>query len=140
MKDVMVLYEMGFPAIAFSSETIPIKGTNGNFVLELVKELKERFEHVMLFLDNDTTGKTETTKLCRHLNIKSILIPDKEPKDISDYVQKHNLRKAKKLVKKLISKTISKTNDEFLEFAESLPGNLHGSNVVSAADGSGNQS
>lgn len=49
MKDVMVLYKLGFNAIAPQSETQYLD-------IEFLKVLKDRFDHIFLLLDNDDTG------------------------------------------------------------------------------------
>lgn len=107
MKDVMVLRELGYNAIAFNSEGIPTKGENGAFVRETIEHLKSRFERVILFLDNDVAGKEYSHKISRHYGIPYVLIPDGEPKDISDYLAKYNRRKTKRMFNKLIKKIVS---------------------------------
>jgi DNA primase len=108
MKDVMVLRELGYNAIAFNSEGIPTKGENGKFVAETIEHLKSRFEHVILFLDNDAPGKEYTKKISTKYNLKSILIPDNEPKDISDYIAKYGRRKTKRMLNKQLKKLLTK--------------------------------
>lgn len=106
MKDVMVLRELGYNAIAFNSEGIPTKGENGKFVAETIEHLKERFDNVVLFLDNDAAGKAYSIKLSKHYGIPYILIPDNEPKDISDYLSKYGRRKTKRMFNKQLKKIL----------------------------------
>lgn len=116
MKDVMVLKELGYNAIAFNSEGIPTKGENGKFVAETIEHLKERFEHVVLFLDNDKAGKEYSTKISRHYSVPYILIPDNDPKDISDYLAKYGRRKTKRMFNKQLKKIL--INDKSSEFEQ----------------------
>lgn len=118
MKDVMVLRELGYNAIAFNSEGIPTKGENAKFVAEIIEHLQERFEHIAFFMDNDTAGKQYSAKLSRHYNIPYILIPDGEPKDISDYIFKYKRRKTKRMLnkqlKKILTHDLSQDFDRFV--------------------------
>lgn len=111
MKDVMVLRELGYNAIAFNSEGIPTRGENGQFVAEVIEHLKTRFEQVVLFLDNDEPGKKHSSKVGNHYRLKSILIPDNEPKDISDYLSKYGRRKTKRMFNKQLKKILT-TNEQ----------------------------
>lgn len=109
LKDVMVLHELGFAAIAFSSEAIPTKGENAAFVRKVIQHLQSRFETVILFMDNDVAGKEYTEKLKRTYRIDAVLIPDGFPKDISDFHKKYGRRKTRRLLNKLIKKNYEKT-------------------------------
>lgn len=113
MKDVMLLRELGYNAIAFNSEGIPTKGENGKFVAGLFEELKLRFEKIVFFMDNDLPGKQYSLKLTSHYRIPHILIPDNEPKDISDYAKKYGLRRTKRMFNKLIKKFINESERVF---------------------------
>jgi hypothetical protein len=85
LKDVMVLYKMGYAAIAPQSEnsTIPKK---------IIDELKQRFTRVVILFDNDTAGRDAAIKLAEKHDLTYIYISlDKlllyNVKDISDYVK-----------------------------------------------------
>lgn len=97
LKDVMSLYELGYVAIAPASETsLP----NSAY---MTKQLK-RFDKVVLFLDNDETGKEMSIKHSTSYNIPYILIPDSEGvKDISDYIKAKGIDSAKELMNKLLN-------------------------------------
>ena len=71
MKDVMLLYELGIPAIAPNSET--------QFVSDkMLEELHTRFKHIVLLYDNDLTGVTFTNKIRKaHPDLIPFLIPRK---------------------------------------------------------------
>lgn len=79
LKDVMTLYEMGIPAISFSSETITPSG-------KVIDELKERFENIILLYDNDETGVKQSTRISSIFGLNKIFM--KSTKDISDCVEK----------------------------------------------------
>jgi hypothetical protein len=83
-KDVMVLYELEFPAIAPKSEVIKIDD-------QIINELKTRFENVILFYDNDDAGLKAAEKLKNKYNINYI-VTDKE-KDPSDFSRKYSKEK-----------------------------------------------
>lgn len=83
-KDVMVLYELGFPAIAPHSE-------GANIDPWLVDELQSRFRYIYVFFDNDKTG-IETSTLITDIyklyycnvphNLNTITKPTKDPFDV----------------------------------------------------------
>lgn len=62
MKDIMVLYKLGYNAIAPQSETQKLDE-------ELMKELKERFHRVLLLFDNDLTGIRSSKMHYEHYGI-----------------------------------------------------------------------
>lgn len=117
----MVLYELGYPAIAFNSEGIPTRGESAATVEEVIEQLKERFERVILFLDNDVAGVNYSKKLSRRYDLPYIVLPD-GPKDISDHINKYNKRKTKRVLNKLISKLIvNETKSvEYLDLASAI--------------------
>lgn len=81
MKDVMVLYEMGYNAISPSSETTFIDDN-------VVNWCKSTFKHVLLLFDRDKTGVQRTRKFSKKYGLDSFLINKKfKAKDISDAVK-----------------------------------------------------
>jgi len=96
LKDVMTLYELGYTSIAPTTEkTLPS--------IDYINKQKSRFKKLILFLDNDETGKEMSVKHSKEFDIPYILIPNKyECKDISDFVKKYGEKEGKKLMKKLI--------------------------------------
>lgn len=96
LKDVMVLYELGIPAIAPCSEVLFL--TN----LQLDK-LTQRFKHVFVFYDNDRAGISNMFKIKKkHPNLKYIWIPTHyQAKDISDFVKKYGVEKTKNEIEKI---------------------------------------
>lgn len=102
LKDVALLYTFGIPAVAPSSETSFIKK-------ELLEELKNRFQTIIVFFDNDRTGKAYMAKL-RHKypEFKYLIIPRQlKAKDISDFYKLYGRKLTKDLIKKGL-KIISK--------------------------------
>jgi hypothetical protein len=98
LKDVMVLYEMGYQAIAPQSETM-------NLSVEVFRDLKERFDKIILFYDNDETGLRRGKEISEELGIKNIIIPkdEYEIKDISDFVREKGFEEGEMLMDKLIN-------------------------------------
>ena len=95
LKDVALLYTFGMPAVAPSSETSFIKK-------ELLEELKNRFQTIIVFFDNDRTGKAYMAKL-RHKypEFKYLIIPRQlKAKDISDFYKLYGRKLTKDLIKK----------------------------------------
>lgn len=81
MKDVMVLYEMGYNAISPSSETTFIPD-------DIYKKLKKEFNRIVLLFDRDETGVRRTRTLSKEYSIPGILVHKKfKAKDISDAVK-----------------------------------------------------
>lgn len=105
MKDVMLLYELGIPAIAPNSET--------QFVSDKVlEELHSRFKYIVLLYDNDYTGVVFTNKIRKsHPDLIPFLIPRKTKcKDISDFYKANGKLKTKLLIKSGIDYIKNKQN------------------------------
>lgn len=62
MKDCMVLYELGIPAIAPCSETTFISDSQ-------YRKLKERFDNIVILWDNDLTGIKFANKFRKQYDI-----------------------------------------------------------------------
>lgn len=93
LKDVMVLYEAGYSAIAPHTEHQILSE-------DKYQELSKRFNRIVVFYDNDNAGKVHAQKMVDLFNIDSIYVPEeKDIKDPSDYVEKYNLKKLKKWIK-----------------------------------------
>tara|TARA_Y100000361_G_scaffold154217_1_gene178820 strand:- start:3227 stop:4276 length:1050 start_codon:yes stop_codon:yes gene_type:complete len=89
LKDVMSLYSIGIPAIAFQSETtMPDENT--------VEKLKSHFNCIILFYDTDLAGQTMAQRICGNfgfLNVK--LDEDFASKDISDFIANDYVQRGK---------------------------------------------
>lgn len=95
MKDVCVLYELGYNSVSPQSESIIISD-------EMLTHLESRFNRIIVLFDNDETG----IKSAGRYTYQKAIIPIKsECKDIADYIKKFKLDKTKKLCK-----TIFKVN------------------------------
>ena len=75
----MVLYELGFNAIAPQSET-------PNFDEALLKDLKKRFKRIIVWYDNDDPGVRNSTLLTEKIDAEYFNIPKNMPKDPSDFL------------------------------------------------------
>lgn len=106
MKDVMVLHEQGYNAIAFNGEGYGTSNsTSSQFIESIIRQLQRRFEYVIFFMDNDAPGRKYSEKLSFKYGCPFMLLPE-GPKDISDYICKYGVRKTKKIMKKILSKQL----------------------------------
>lgn len=89
LKDVMCLYEMGYNAIAASSET--------TFIPEdILKSLKSKWKHIVILYDRDGPGMTNARKYCKQYKLDAIFVNKKfKSKDISDAVKNNNFNEVK---------------------------------------------
>ena len=81
LKDIMVLYEMGYCAVSPSSET--------TFIPEdILNDLKARFKKILILFDNDETGIKKAQEYSNKYNLIQFVIDSKfNAKDISDAVK-----------------------------------------------------
>ena len=97
LKDVMCLYEMGFNAIAASSETTFIPD-------EILQSLRSKWEHIVILYDRDKTGMLESRKYSRQYKLDAIFVHKKfKAKDISDAVKNNSFADVKKWLTKTLS-------------------------------------
>jgi hypothetical protein len=99
MKDLMVFYSLGIPAIAPNSENIFISD-------KVLEDLKKRFKHIFLLFDNDLPGVRFTNKIRKkYPELIVTLIPrNSGAKDLSDYYFAFGRDKTLKLIKSFIEK------------------------------------
>lgn len=102
VKDCMVLWEHGFPAVCMQGEGFGAYGKSIEIMASLVKELKQRFRYVFFFMDSDDPGKAYTAKL-HSIHGLQYCFTEKE-KDISDYRKKFKGNLTTRLLKKIIVK------------------------------------
>ncbi|AUP81222.1 toprim domain-containing protein [Flavivirga eckloniae] len=81
-KDVISLHVNGEYAVSLNSETaMPSE--------ELINKLKSNFEEVIVLYDIDSTGITQSKKICDKFGLKRMVLPEKLKeeggKDISDF-------------------------------------------------------
>jgi len=97
LKDVMVLHELGYPAIAphTESQILPV---------ELYNELSGRFRKVIVYYDNDEAGVLHSTKICNKYSIDYINNPKEYPKDPSDFVDDYSKEELTDMIIHLLNK------------------------------------
>jgi hypothetical protein len=107
LKDVMVLYEMGYNAIALQSEMeIPNE--------EMIKVLKGRFKILIVLYDNDydkevNWGQKAATQIRDKYGIFNICIPEEyESTDPSDLVYNIGMADAKQIIKSGIDNILAR--------------------------------
>lgn len=104
LKDIMVLYTMGFNSIAPQSESSMIPE-------DIMIDLKNRFKTIICLYDNDVTGILQAEILCKKYDIYSFFIPKfTGSKDISDFVKDYSLEQGKKLINIKIWQQLNKVN------------------------------
>jgi hypothetical protein len=94
LKDVMVLYELGYVSIAPTTETYQIPPS-------FLSRLQTKFRNIIFFYDNDIAGLREMDK---YKDYPYIFIPF-NVKDISDYSKNRGILEAQELMKWLLHKT-----------------------------------
>ena len=81
LKDVMCLYEMGFSAIAASSETTFIPD-------DILQSLRTKWKHIVILYDRDKTGMKTARQYSKQYKLDAIFIHKKfNSKDVSDAVK-----------------------------------------------------
>lgn len=81
LKDVMCLYEMGYCAIAASSETTFIPD-------DILKSLRSKWDNIIMLYDRDQTGMKKSREYSKKYGLDAIFIHKKfKAKDISDAVK-----------------------------------------------------
>ena len=96
LKDVMVLYKLGYNAVALQSE-------NDKLNYKIYQNLSERFKRIVILFDNDEPGILNAEIFSERYGIPYTFIPISEKiKDISDYIHYHGIDSAKNLMKNLL--------------------------------------
>jgi len=97
LKDVMVLSEMGYDAVAPSSESITIPEI-------VMNNLKKRFKRILIFYDRDKAGVEYARKISKTYNINAIFINKKyKTKDVSDLVKGLGYAKALQIFDSMVN-------------------------------------
>ena len=98
LKDVMCLYEMGYSAIAASSET--------TFIPEdMLKALRSKWKHIVILYDRDKTGMKKAREYSKRYKLDAIFVHKKfKAKDISDAVRDNGFF----AVKEWLTKTVER--------------------------------
>lgn len=99
LKDVMLLYELGYHAVAPHGESI--------LNIPEIDDLRDRFTNMVIFFDNDSPGINGAKVLSETYKIPYVYIPEEEmAKDISDYNKINNINKTKELIEKLVCQKV----------------------------------
>lgn len=94
LKDVMTLYEMGYDAIAASSETTFIPD-------EILDKLKTKWKTILILYDRDATGVKKARDYSRKYHFDAFFINKKfKAKDISDAVEYNSYEDVKQWLNK----------------------------------------
>ena len=104
LKDVMCLYEMGFYAIAASSET--------TFIPEnLLKSLRSKWKHILILYDRDITGMKMAREYSHKTKLNAFFVHRKfNAKDISDAVKNNGFNTVKDWLYKTLEKYDNSNN------------------------------
>lgn len=97
MKDTMCLYSCDITACAPNSENLFISDA-------MLDELKSRFNHIVVFYDNDRPGLHNMAKIRRdHPELIYVSIPKQYgSKDISDFYKDHGRKETLNLIKNFV--------------------------------------
>lgn len=91
LKDVAVLYEAGYSAVAPYTEHQILSDT-------LYQHYSERFNMIVILYDNDSAGQLHANKMVDKYGLKSLVLPDDDTKDPSDFVKKYDLNSLKEWI------------------------------------------
>lgn len=98
LKDVMCLYEMGFNAIAASSETTFIPD-------DILNSLRHKWKNVIMLYDRDKTGMLESRKYSKQYKLDALFVHKCfKAKDISDAVKDNSYNEVKQWLTKTLMK------------------------------------
>lgn len=98
LKDVMCLYEMGFNAIAASSETTFIPD-------DILDSLRHKWKNVIMLYDRDKTGMLESRKYSKQYKLDALFIHKRfKAKDVSDAVKDNSYNEVKQWLTQTLMK------------------------------------
>lgn len=104
VKDMMTLYEHGFNAISFASESMPQRGENAEVLKAVIDSVKQRFKYVITLFDSDETGIRNAAFMQTRYGLPSMFVV--KTKDIADCQLKYRPKITSRLIKRRISKTL----------------------------------
>lgn len=98
LKDVMSLYEMGYYAIAASSET--------TFIPEdILSDLHKKWNHIVILYDRDRTGMLRAREYGKHYKLDAIFVHKKfNAKDVSDAIMLNGFSEVKNWLNKTLQR------------------------------------
>lgn len=113
LKDVMVLHELGIAAVAPQGESVIISQRQ-------YQALKRRFKRVIVNGDWDRAGQRFMLESRKRFSCLCLSFTNKEcdGKDISDYVKKHGMEAARKLVESIRARLIGSSMDYQLSYCK----------------------
>ena len=98
LKDVMCLYEMGFNAIAASSETTFIPD-------DILDSLRHKWKNVIILYDRDKTGMLESRKYSKQYKLDALFVHKRfKAKDVSDAVKDNSYNEVKQWLTQTLMK------------------------------------
>lgn len=98
LKDVMCLYEMGFNAIAASSETTFIPN-------DIMESLRSKWKHIIILYDRDVAGMRNARKYSKEYKLDAVFVHKKfKAKDVSDAVKGNSFF----VIKEWLTKTVER--------------------------------
>lgn len=93
-KDVMLMYEYGYPSIAPQSETTTIPP-------EIGRSLKSRFKDIYVLYDDDDAGRMGSAILCEQLGATPLFM--KDAKDVTDHCMLYGKEMTETVLHNMIS-------------------------------------
>lgn len=91
LKDVMVLHEAGFNAVAPHTEHQVLSEA-------LFSHYSSKFELMIVLYDNDNAGIKHAKKMQEKFGLKYLVLPESDTKDPSDFVEKYDLETLKQWI------------------------------------------
>lgn len=96
LKDVMLWYSLGYPAVCPQSEGTLISE-------EYMNDLKSRFNKIIIWYDNDEAGINFAKKMQEKYVIPYRIIPTSyKEKDLTDFCATYGIEKTEKLIKNIL--------------------------------------
>lgn len=100
LKDVMVLHEMGYDAIAASSETTFIPN-------DILATLRGKYKKILILYDRDKTGMKKAREYSRNYKLDAFFVHKKyKAKDVSDAVETAGFIEVKQWLNKTLEKYV----------------------------------
>ena len=100
LKDVMCLYEMGYCAIAASSETTFIPD-------DILQSLRSKWDNIIMLYDRDETGMKKSREYSKKYGLDAIFVHKKfKAKDISDAVRDNGFFAVKNWLTKTVERYV----------------------------------
>lgn len=98
LKDVMVLYKMGYDAVSPSSETTFLSN-------KILDKLKKKYKHILILYDRDRTGMLKARTYSKEYGLDAFFVNKKfNSKDISDAVANCGFDAVKEWLDKTLNK------------------------------------